>query len=362
MDKFKVTPYEVEGEIDYGKLVKEFGVSLVDENIRKHFRNMPLLMRRGYIYAHRDFDKLLKEKTFAIVSGRGVSERMHLGHLVLMRFVKDLQDIFGCFVFIPFSDDEKFLYKENLDFDSVEKFVDDNLLDVIAIGFDPKKTKIVVDMKNMNQDVYNLAMKCAKKLTHSTVKSAFGFTDEHNIGITFYPAMQAAHILYPSEKMKLPVVVPVAIDQDVFIRLARDIAEKSGLPKPAALLCKFLPGLKEGGKMSASDPTSAIYTTDTPAQVKEKIMKHAFSGGKISVEDHRKLGGNPDIDIAYQYLTFFEEDDKKLKKIYDDYKSGKMLTGELKQILIDKLNAFLKEHQRKREQARKVIDKFMLRD
>ena len=56
---------------------------------------------------------------------------------------------------------------------------------------------------------------------------------------------------------------------------------------------------------------------------------------------------------------FFEPDDKKLKKIEDDYKSGKMLTGELKQILIKKINDFLKEHQKKRKLAEKQIDKFI---
>jgi tryptophanyl-tRNA synthetase len=57
---------------------------------------------------------------------------------------------------------------------------------------------------------------------------------------------------------------------------------------------------------------------------------------------------------------FFEPDDKKLAKIEADYRSGKMLTGELKQILIDKINTFLKEHQAKREQAKKHLDKFLV--
>jgi len=78
------------------------------------------------------------------------------------------------------------------------------------------------------------------------------------------------------------------------------------------------------------------------------------------MEEHRKLGGNPDIDVSFQYLRFlFEPDDKKLKKIYDDYKSGKMLTSELKNYLIDKINAFLKTHQKNREKAKKMIDKFI---
>ena len=66
------------------------------------------------------------------------------------------------------------------------------------------------------------------------------------------------------------------------------------------------------------------------------------------------------MDVSYQWLKmFFEEDDKKLKRIHDDYKSGKLLTSELKQILIDKLNKFLRKHQQEREKARKLVDKFI---
>ena len=91
-------------------------------------------------------------------------------------------------------------------------------------------------------------------------------------------------------------------------------------------------------------------------------MKHAFSGGRDTTDEHRKKGGKPEIDVSYQWLTFFEEDDKKLEKIYKNYKSGKLLSGELKQILIDKINNFLAEHQKKRIWAKKNIEKFMLRD
>ena len=118
-----------------------------------------------------------------------------------------------------------------------------------------------------------------------------------------------------------------------------------------------------GSKMSASSENETIYTTDSPEIVKKKINKYAFSGGQPDIEEHRKKGGNPDIDVSYQYLRiFFEQDDNKLKKIYDDYKSGNLLTGELKSILIDKINEFLKLHQEKREKAREHLDKFLLKD
>ena len=64
--------------------------------------------------------------------------------------------------------------------------------------------------------------------------------------------------------------------------------------------------------------------------------------------------------MSFQYLRMFlEEDDDKLQEIYNDYKSGKLTTGELKKYTIDKLNSFLKDHQAKREKAKKVIGKFL---
>jgi tryptophanyl-tRNA synthetase len=113
--------------------------------------------------------------------------------------------------------------------------------------------------------------------------------------------------------------------------------------------------------MSSSDPTSYIALTDTPEEAEKKVKKYAFSGGQPTIEEHRKKGGNPDVDVSFQILKYgMEPDDKKLKKIEEDYRSGKLLTSELKQILIDKLNAFLKEHQKKRLQAEKQVDKFIL--
>ena len=47
----------------------------------------------------------------------------------------------------------------------------------------------------------------------------------------------------------------------------------------------------------------------------QQVNKYAFSGGRDTVEDHRKYGGDITVDIAYQYLTFFLEDDEKLARI-----------------------------------------------
>ena len=122
-----------------------------------------------------------------------------------------------------------------------------------------------------------------------------------------------------------------------------------------------MPGLKGvDTKMSSSDPFSYIALTDTPKEARQKIMKYAFSGGGNSVEEHRKKGGNIKVDIAYHMLFYmFEPDDKRLARIREDYESGRMLTGELKQILVEKLTDFLEKHQDAREKAKDRVDDFL---
>jgi len=258
------------------------------------------------------------------------------------------------------------LFKEDLTLEDTARFTRENMLDVIALGFDPKKTHFLIDTVHA-KIMYKEACRIAKKITFSTTKAVFGFTNETNVGSIFYTAMQAVPALLPSvlKGKNLPCLIPYAIDQDAHFRIARDVLPKLGFYKPAAIHCIFLQGLggiMEQGKMSSSEEQTAIFTTDKPEVVREKIVKYAFSGGQPTVEEHRKKGGNPDIDVPYQWLTFFEEDDKKLNQIREDYKNGKLLTGEIKNILIEKLNSFLKEHQKKREKAKSEIDKFIFKE
>lgn len=365
-----ITPWEVTGKLNYSKLVKEFGTTLISEEIHKKLENTHPLLRRGIYFSHRDFDKWLAThesgKKVSVITGRGPSEKMHLGHLVPFLVAKSLQDVFKCKVFIPISDDEKFYVKESLSYENAKKYSEDNILDLIALGFDPKNTIIFQDF--LYTDIYKYAAQVAKRVTYSTAKAAFGLTNDKNLGWTFYPAMQAAHILFPQfHEGKHISVVPVGIDQDPFIRLTRDIATHKdfNFVKPAALHAQFIPSLSGDAKMSASDAigNNVIYLSDTPAEVKKKINKYAFSGGQPTLEEHRKKGGNPDIDVSFQYLKIlFEPDDKKLAEIEKKYRSGEILSGEMKQLLIEKITKFLEEHQRKKELAKKNLDSFLLKN
>jgi tryptophanyl-tRNA synthetase len=101
---------------------------------------------------------------------------------------------------------------------------------------------------------------------------------------------------------------------------------------------------------------------DTPNQIKNKINKYAFSGGKVSVEEHRELGGDTSVDVAFQYLRFFLEDDEELEKIRVSYEKGEMLTGELKAICIKQLQEYVAGFQERRAKVDdKTVDLFMER-
>ena len=114
--------------------------------------------------------------------------------------------------------------------------------------------------------------------------------------------------------------------------------------------------------MSSSEAGKGILMTDSPSQVKKKVNKYAFSGGKDTVEEHREHGGDPDVDVAFQYLRYmFEDDDEKLADLAKRYRSGELLTGELKKYAIEKINEFLAAHQARREKAAAQIPKFLLK-
>ncbi len=369
----KITPWEVKGNVDYEKLIKEFGTEEITEEL--HQRIMRLagedhhLLRRKIFFSHRDLNWLLDEyekgNKFYLYTGRAPSGPVHIGHIFPWMFTKWLQDKFDVELYFQFPDEEKFLFKEDLTLSDTKHWLEENMLDVIALGFKPEKTHFIIDTMHAGI-MYPEAIKVAKKITFSTVKAVFGMTNQTNLGAIFYTTMQAVPAFLPSvlKGKKIPCLIPHGIDQDAHFRVTRDVMPKLGYYKPASIHCRFLPGLggmSKDGKMSASDETSAIFVTDDPKTVKRKIMKYAFSGGRETIEEHRRLGGNPDIDVAYQWLTFFEEDDNKLKRIHDDYKSGKLLSGELKQILIDKINKFLEKHQKAREEARNKINDYILK-
>ena len=286
-DEFVVTPWHVEGDIDYDKLIKQFGTQKISNEILTKLQKITgedhFMLRRGVFFSHRDLNLILnnyeKGNEFFLYTGRGPSGHTHIGHLVPWVFAKWLQDKFNVNMYFQLTDDEKFFSKQNLSLEQTSNFALENALDFIALGFNPKKTKIIIDTKNI-KTLYPIAAEVAKKINFSNTKAVFGFTNETNLGMIFYTSLQSAPCFIEDK----PVLIPLGVDQDPHFRITRDIAQKINRVKPALIHNIMIPSLLgPGGKMSASDEKNTIYTTDTPEQVKKKINKYAFSGGQPDI-------------------------------------------------------------------------------
>ena len=158
------------------------------------------------------------------------------------------------------------------------------------------------------------------------------------------------------------VNIPSATSRDKSsIRLALLSLEREmggmGLMAPSSTYHRFAVGMT-GDKMSSSKPKSTLFLHDDVASAEKKIKK-SFSGGQSTVEEHRRLGGDPDKDVAYQYMMyFFEEDDSYLSEINHDYRAGKILAGEMKQLCIDRASEWLNNLSEMRDQTAHLIDQF----
>ncbi|OJJ78561.1 uncharacterized protein ASPGLDRAFT_138689 [Aspergillus glaucus CBS 516.65] len=385
-----INPWSVSGaivdgklkEIDYSRLVETFGTHLISPELLERFERVtghrphPFL-RRGLVFSHRDLDWILsrheKREPFFLYTGRGPSsDSMHLGHMVPFTFTKWLQDVFDVPLVIMMTDDEKIIFgKKPHTLEEMRGFTRGNAKDILAVGFDLKKTFLFSDFDFMGGAFYQNVVQISRLITYNTSKAVFGFNDSDNIGKSHYVAVQSAtafattfpHIFGPNQKKNatIPSLIPCAIDQDPYFRVCRDVAPRLGYCKPALIHSKFFPALQGStSKMSASIDSSAIFMNDTPKQIEKKINKYAFSGGRDTVEEHRQFGGNPDVDVPFQYLSFFSNNDEELGQIRTRYKKGEILTGELKKKCIAKLQQFVKDYQARRATITdELLDEFM---
>jgi len=333
-----------------------------------------------------------------LYTGRGPSSAaMHLGHLVPFLFTAWLQKAFQCPLVIQMTDDEKFIFKgeyageragdgtgaePNRTGDNLDRFANlttENAKDIVACEFLEDRTFLFSDLNYVGR-MYPNIVRIWKAVTVNQVNGIFGFDGGSNIGKIAFPAVQAAPSFgssFPnvlggggSDAATLACLIPCAIDQDPYFRLTRDIAHKL-VPrhhplqgKPALIHSKFFPPLQGAqGKMSSSDANSAIFLTDTPKDIERKIKTHAFSGGRDTKKLQEELGADLDVDVSYQWLRFFLEDDDELARIGREYGSGSgefWSTGAVKGKLVQVLKDLVAEHQERRNKVtEEVVRKWM---
>lgn len=372
-EQFRVTPWKVEGRIDYELLEKQFGIKPISDELLKRLEKYAgethWLLRRKIVFAQRELGWLLDEyekgSGFYLYNGIAPSGQMHLGHLLPFIFMQWLQERFDVDVLIQIPDEEKYWARQNLGMglEEYHKLAEDAALNIAALGFKPQKTRIFINT-DYAKTLYKHAVKVAGHITFSTVKDAFGIGNDTNIGWIFYTSMQAVPAFLKSVEAgrNIPCLIPLGVDQDVHFRIARDVIGKMGYYKPAIMHNMFLPSLTGEAKMSASEKLNTIYLDDSKEDVAMKVNR-ALTGQQATAELQRKHGGNPDRCMVCQYYRFiFEPDDRKLEHIFESERNGTMLAGEHKADLAKRINEFLEKHRRKRERVREKMDIFMARD
>jgi len=342
---------------DYNRLYEEFGIQRF-KALLAEISNPSMYMRRGVIFGHRDFERVLENmkshEKFAVMSGIKPTGEFHLGTLMTAREIIYFQQQ-GATAFYCIADIEA--YEDNkIPFEKSEKIAAGNVADLLALGFDPKRGYIYRQYKELR--VRDLAVLFGRGVTLATMKAIYG---ERNIGLYLSALVQAGDILMPQLEDfdgPKPTVVPVGIDQDAHLRLTRDLASKFrrkfNFVPPSSTYHKIMKGLDGSPKMAKRNPMSYFTLHEKPESITKKIS-NAFTGGRPTVEEQRKLGGVPEICPIYEIEMYhFVENDDDVVKVYNDCRSGKLLCGEHKARTTEIVLNFVKDHKRKR---RKFVDK-----
>ncbi|HLC96490.1 MAG TPA: tryptophan--tRNA ligase [Candidatus Nanoarchaeia archaeon] len=348
-----IDPYGSELVEDYIKIIQDFGL---DRFTLSNYPDPNRLMRRGVVFAERDmravFKAMAEKKPFYVLSGiMPTARKIHFGTKMVVENISYFQE-HGAKTYCLVADLEACAAR-NIPLEEARKnALEFHIPAYIALGLDPKKT--VFYFQSENSGVIKLAYEASHRITLNEFRAVYGSADPSRI---LSALTQIGDILYPQIPEPMPGVIPVGVDQDPHIRLARDAARRMKEYKfflPAGLYHKFTPSLDGSIKMSKSKPESCLELPEDPAVACKKIMK-AVTGGRTTLAEHRKLGAEVEKCMVFELLKqHLVEDDAELDRIYHEYKSGKMTSGEIKQLACEKITAFMQNLEKKMDAARKL--------
>lgn len=286
-----------------------------------------------------------------ILTGDRPTGPLHLGHYVgSLKARVELQNKYDAYILIA---DMQALTDNSDNPEKVRKNVFEVALDYLSVGINPKISTIFV--QSLIPELAELTMYFLNLVTLSrlernpTVKDEMkqrGFGGNVPAGFLTYPVSQAADIA--AFKANL---VPVGEDQLPMIEQTVEIVRKFNkiyrpvLVEPKALISKTgrLPGIDGKTKMGKS-LGNAIFLSDSPAVVEEKIMKMYTDPKHIHAKDQGRVEGN----VVFTYLDAFDTDKKTVEELKKQYRKGGLGDVAIKKRLIEVLENFLTPIRKKR--------------
>ena len=366
MEKDGLDPWGTAAVKDYGRLQSEFGIEPVAPLLPR-FKKLSPHLSRGIDFGQRDLGRIIdaidNNKPFAVMSGIKPTGDFHIGTKMTADDMVYFQSLSkkGT-VFYAVADVEA--YADNgLSFQETSKIATRNVADILALGLDLERA--VVYLQSEELKVMQLGTIFSKGVTNNMLRSIYG---ERQIGLYMAALYQAGDILMPQLPElggPKPVLVPVGADQDPHIRLTRDLAgryhDEYGFIPPSSIYHRLMLSLNGSDKMSKRSADSLITLEDSPRDATRKISA-AFTGGRDTVEEQRRLGARADICPVYDLYRFhFARDDEHVKTVYHECTNGIRLCGECKQEAIGLAKGFLVEHHKKRDSMMKDARELLLK-
>lgn len=299
-----------------------------------------------------------------ILTGDRPTGKLHLGHYVgsLKNRIK-LQNEENTKMFVMIADQQALTDNADNPKKIIES-VTEVALDYLAIGLDPKQTTIFIQsqipqLAELTMYYMNL-VSLARLQRNPTVKQELAskdFGESIPTGFLTYPISQAADITAFGATH-----VPVGEDQKPMLEQTREIVrdfnriyQKEVLTLPEIVLPEKnqgrLIGIDGNGKMSKS-LNNGIYLSDSPDEIKAKIMKMYTDPNHIRVEDPGQIEGN----VVFTYLDIFDPNKEEVARLKAHYQKGGLGDVKLKLRLNDVMQEILRPIRERREEFVKDKD------
>ena len=412
----EINPWSSNQTIDIDKLFSEFGIEPIYP-VLSELPEIPYFMRRGIVLGQRDYRQIasaIRNKLpFHVLTGFMPSGHPHLGHLMVMKEVVWHVEQGGN-GYVTIADREAHAVR-GTSWEQCQEFGKEYLACLYALGFEG-----TTYFQSRNDRLKDLAFEVATKVNFSELSAIYGFSPETDLAHAESVITQVADILFPQvDRQPAPTIVPVGIDQDPHIRLTRGVAHKMrmftveerdgyvsvrsknapeaaldaihrvfshskkyeghvdirgeacadvsqkvreieltyggfGFFTPSSTYHIFMPGLN-GGKMSSSIPESTIGFFEPEATVRKKVMS-GITGGRMTLEEQKRLGGEPEKCSLYLLNLFhMVTDDNELHKIREKCVKGEITCGQCKKETAERVVSFMKEFRSKMDAAAEKI-------
>ena len=347
------------------ELIKELRVTGLNEaypeqreRFAQWFESPHPYILTGQIVGSRDADLFMQAladgERCKVVAAMATDGPMHLGHGALGNLLIYFQSL-GAEIALGFRD-------ESGSQDEARRIMLDRLLALAAAGLDLNRTDAYLQLDR--PALVESAFELGRATPLSVLNSALGLRLSSSVTDTFLPLLRLADILHVQHSElggPCRTLVIDGIGGDVYVRMARNIADKFGFVRPSALYLRQMRSLTTYDDpatgsavevMTNAVPQGRIAYDDTAEEIRRKIGR-AYTGGRRTLDEQRKLGGNPDprvCSVSSLHALYCTLDGDAYAALQERCRSGDLLCGECKATAADKLLEYFERHRRSHEQ------------